>query len=146
MRPVFILLLMFAAVSCASDDDNNCANALPPPNWFELGFVDQNDQPLIGTYFTRDSFKLQGAGTTLYLKPVPFGVEETLLVPFPEIRTGTTYSLELDEDNVERIRIDFETRELDCGFDYIISAFFYNDELFSDQNETVYLLPKQIDP
>ena len=147
MKRYFLLLCLTALVGCESDDKKpDCSLVLPAPNWFAIGFVDEVGNPLIGTLFTQDSFKLAGAGDVLYLRPVPFGTGETLLVPFPDIQNGASYQLELDADNTERLRIDFETRESTCGNSYIISALFYNGELFSDEDEEVYLLPKQIDP
>lgn len=147
MKRPYLLLCLLAILGCASDDRQpDCSLVLPPPNWFAIGFVDQVGNPLIGTLFTQDSFKLEGAGKVLYLRTVPFGNGETLLVPFTDIQNGATYMLELDADNTERLRVDFETREATCGNNYNISALYYNGELFSEEDEEVYLLPKQIDP
>ncbi len=70
---LFFFTLIVSLLSCGNDDVD-CTNAFPTPDWFELGFFDSQGQPLIGSVYLQDEFRVFNSNNEIFLSPIPFGI------------------------------------------------------------------------
>lgn len=127
---VFILTLF----SCGSDDNPDCSRVFPPPNWFELGFIDEQGQSLIGTVYQQDEFRIFNANSEAFIAPINGGDLTKLQVRFPDFESNTQYFIEFATEDIDTLNFIFETTQRPCFLTYDLKQVIYNGETFEVQN------------
>jgi len=135
MKKLLLLSLLSLAIAC-NEDDNDTTLCIPPNPVFEFTLRDVNQNPLLGTVFVQDSFKLSNNRSTVYLKPTPQGDEENLQVIMPDIISGVDYTLELSDTENDIVRISYEIVTESCGA-HRLTSFVYN-------GQTIYTFDSQV--
>lgn len=120
-------------MSCGSDDVN-CTNALPGPNWFELGFFDAQGQPLIGSVYQQQEFRIFNSNSEAFISPMSFGDPTRLLVRFPDFVSNTQYFIELNAVDTDTLNFIFDTMQGPCFLNYNLQQVIYNGETVEVQN------------
>lgn len=131
--PLMIMLLL----ACGSDDDGkDCTSALPEPNWFEIGFFNSQGEPLIGTVYLEEDFRLFNANSELFISPMPFGDPTRLQVRFIDIDSDTEYFIELTDVDTDTLSFTFDTRQGQCFLSYDLTQVIYNGVTFPLQDSS----------
>jgi len=138
MRKFYALVIVLVILSCGNDDDNCSDTAfLPPPQGIYIKLVNSAGDPLIGTIFVKDSFKLSNPAETVYVKPDRFGAQDELFIGYDAVTSGETYFLELDETDTDTLRMEHSLKESRC-FDFrSLDTFTYNGQLLYDDEPLV---------
>ncbi|WP_145758325.1 hypothetical protein [Sediminicola sp. YIK13] len=126
---------MVLLLACASDDDSvDCTSALPEPNWFEIGFFNSQGEPLIGTVYQQEEFRLFNSKSEIFISPMPFGDPTRLQVRFPDVDSVTEYYIELTEIDTDTLSFTYETLQGPCFLSYDLTQVNYNGETFLLKN------------
>lgn len=127
-----IALLLF---SCSNDDPvTDCSLIIPPPNNILLRIQDDQNNPLIGTEFTQDSFRLRGNSMVTYVKPDLNGNPIDLSIFFTQMADGVDYYLDLSETDTDTLRANYTASINECFTAFNLVDFEYNDQLVTDFN------------
>ncbi|MBT8306852.1 MAG: hypothetical protein KJN85_07935 [Maribacter sp.] len=121
-------------ISCCVNDDVDCTNALPAPDWFELGFFDSQGQPLIGSVYQQNEFRVFNSNTETLISSMPFGDSTRLQVRFPDFTTNTQYYIELTSVDIDTLNFIFETTRGPCFLRYELMQVIYNGATIEVQN------------
>ncbi|MDC8003593.1 hypothetical protein POV27_05990 [Aureisphaera galaxeae] len=123
----FVFVSFLLLLSCEGEEDRspNCTTVTCPPNSFLINIQDTDGNPLINSVFVGDSFKFYTPTTTLYVKTFQ-QQNDVLHIRYPEIETGTTYFLELDETEVDTLTVNFTVTEQTCCISYNLDSLRYN--------------------
>ena len=128
---LFTILLMVLLLACASDDDGvDCTSALPEPNWFEIGFFNSQGEPLIGTVYQQEKFRLFNSDSEIFISPMPFGDPTRLQVRFLDVSPDTEYYIELTDIETDTLIFTYNTLKGPCFFSYDLTQVVYNGETF----------------
>ncbi len=112
MKYFIAITLILVYLSSCSNDQDNCD--LPEPDYFEIGVSNSKGVSLINGIFQRDSFKLYNSSELIYLKPLRFGGDSTLLIiRYPDIISDVDYWLELDSSVIDTFNFKFIRRSND---------------------------------
>lgn len=125
-----ILLIYF---SC-DDKEVNCTNALPEPNWFDLGFFNVQEQPLIGTVYQQETFRLYNSENEIFLATNPFGDSTRLQVRYNDIVPRNTYFIELSSTDIDTLNFSFEVTQGPCFPNYDLQEVIYNGQSYTIEN------------
>ncbi len=131
MKKIALTLVIAITVMACSNSDDDTACIPPFPGW-ELVLVDANQNPLIGTQFVQDSFKLSNSQATTYVRPTPFGTGNDVQIVLPDLISGADYYLELSQTDSDTLNIEYEEFDGSCGPAYRTLRFQYNDQLIYD--------------
>lgn len=126
----FIVLLL----ACENNDDVDCTNVIPAPNWFELGFFDSQGLPMIGNVYQQDEFRIFNSNSENFISPTAFGDPTRLQVFFPDFVTNTKYYIELTAVDIDTLNFIFETKQDPCFLNYDLKQVIYNGEINEVQN------------
>ena len=138
----FVLSLVL--LSCSNDDDElDCSTVDPGPNWFEMGFFNAEGNPLLGTEYTQESYRLFNAQEELFISPWATGSLDYLVVRYEEITNDRIYYIELSETDTDTLKFNFTIRQGPCFPNYILEQVTYNDEAYLIQNNLPLQLIKQ---
>ncbi|NNL81727.1 MAG: hypothetical protein HKO67_14665 [Flavobacteriaceae bacterium] len=141
MKRHSIFFLFILCCSCADDDDVDCSSALPPPNWFEIGFFDTNGNALIGTTYNQETFRLYNSSEETFISKVPFSSPEYLQVRFDSINPQTEYFLELSATDQDTLVFDFSLSNGPCFSWFVLEGLTYNgDEIPLSDNSRIDLI------
>jgi len=133
MKKLGLIIVSLFIISCGNDsDDCNDTAFLPPPNYFQLKLEDTNGNSLIGNLFIQDSFKLSNANSILYIKPLNFGPDDELIIPFNSIDSGADYFLDLSETDTDTLNISHSLKTGECNSYESLDQFTYNSDLLFD--------------
>lgn len=124
----FLFIFLLLSGSCSTNDDTPECDIFPAPN-FEITLQDAAGNPLIGTEYLQDSFKLSTNTSVQYLKPIRFGSQENLAIWFPDITSGIEYFLELSETDADTLKVDYLLNDEPCSNGFIFDRFTYNQEV-----------------
>lgn len=131
---LFTISLIFLLLACGSDDGIDCTSALPEPNWFEIGFFNSQGEPLIGTVYQQEEFRLFNSDIEIFISPMPFGDPTRLQVSFIDVDSDTEYYIELSDVDTDTLSITYDTRQGPCFLSYDLPQVIYNGETFLFQN------------
>ena len=136
--PLFfsILFILFIASCGRNTDDVDCTNALPEPNWFEIGFVNMDGEPLIGTVYLQEEFRLFNASSELMLSSVPFGDPTRLQVGYDDIVSDVDYYIELTETDNDTLRFIYSSSMGSCFINYDLQEIIYNGDSYDVGNSS----------
>ncbi len=126
---LFICSLALLLPGC--EDDVDCTNALPPPNWFQLGFFTTNGEPLIGTLYKSEGFRLYNADTELSVSPMRFGDTTRLLIRYDDVLPDVEYYIELTQEDTDTLSFSYEIRQDPCFLIYTLQEVTHNGESVS---------------
>lgn len=142
-RLIFLGILVFL-MACEGDEDTgpDCSTVLCEANEFLFTYRDTAGNPLIGTQFVQDSFKLSSPSTTLYLKPRAFFADNQLPVFYHEVESGQEYILELSETESDTLQFTFTTVTANCCVDSTMQEFLLNGNPQNPVAEDSYVLIK----
>ena len=131
---VFVLITF---LSCGNEDDEiDCTLALPEPNWFEIGFYNTQGEPLIGSIYQQETFRLFNNDIELSISPNPFGDPTRLLVRFEDIETDTDFHIELTTSDIDTLNFSFDSFQGDCFLYYNLQQVIYNGDEVQLQNSS----------
>lgn len=125
-----ILFILFIASCGRNTDDVDCTNALPEPNWFEIGFVNTEGEPLIGTVYLQDEFRLFNNNSEIMISPVPFGNPNRLQVGYDDIVSDVDYFIELTETDNDTLRFIYSSSMGPCFINYDLQEIIYNGDSY----------------
>ena len=130
--------------ACEGDEDTgpDCSTVLCEANEFLISYRDAQGNPLIGTEFVKDSFKLSGPDTEIYIKPRAFFADNQLPIFYQSVESGEEYVLELSETVTDTLRFSFTTVTLDCCVDSTMDEFLQNDVSIPPVAEDAFVLIK----
>jgi len=143
LKILLLSVLLATPISCGNDDDVDCTTALPPPNWFELGFFDTSGQPLIGTVYLQDEFRVFNDNSEIFLSPVPFGNPNRLQVRYEDFDSNLDYYIELTAQDVDTLRFIFESTQGPCFLINDLQQVIYNGESLEIGNSNLVELIKE---
>ena len=130
---LFFFTLIVSLLSCGNDDVD-CTNAFPTPDWFELGFFDSQGQPLIGSVYLQDEFRVFNSNNEIFLSPIPFGDSTRLQVRFNDFTSNLDYYIELTPIDIDTLRFVYETTQGPCFLNYNLQQVVFNGETIPIQN------------
>ena len=144
MKNPLIYLAITALLFACTDDDSgtDCALIIPSPNNFLLRIQDAQGDPLIGTVFTQDSFKLRGNNAVTYIKPTLNGNPADLFIFFTQIDDGVDYYLDLSETDTDTIRANYTVTTNECATSFDLEGFFYNGTLGENDGDNLVIATK----
>ena len=129
------LFLCVAMLSCSSDDDEiDCSTVDPGPNWFEMGFFDSQNNSLLVTEYTQESFRLFNEQEELFISPWATGSPEYLIVRYNEITSNRTYYIELSETDTDTLKFLYSERQGPCFPIYSLEQVDYNGDIYVIEN------------
>lgn len=132
-----IVFVLVTFLSCGNEDDEiDCTLALPEPNWFEIGFYNSQGDPLIGSAYQQESFRLFNNDIELNISPMPFGDPTRLLVRYDDIVTDTDFYIELTATDNDTLNFSFNSFQGDCFLHYNLQQVIYNGEEIQLQNSS----------
>lgn len=124
------ILLASLFLSCATDDDSiDCSLSDPGPNWFEIGFFDTDGNPLIGTVYTQESFRVFNLQEEFYVSPFTGGNPNYLIVRYENITNEREYYIELSETDTDTLQFTYAIIQGPCFPNYTLENVWYNGEL-----------------
>ncbi len=126
---LFLLSLPLLLMACEGEEDRqaDCSTVLCAADEFYLDYKDVDGNPLIGSVFVQDSFKLSSPTSTIYLKVNSFGPENLLPIAYRSVESGADYALELSPTASDTFNFTFTTNNGPCCFTSTMSDFKYND-------------------
>ncbi|MEL6809994.1 MAG: hypothetical protein AAFP76_01520 [Bacteroidota bacterium] len=145
MKKLLFTTFVLFCLGCEGDEDRfaDCSTVLCAADQFVLTYQDGDGNPLIGTVFVQDSFKLASIDTILYIKPIPFGEEENLALLYANIESNTKYGLELSETITDTLRFDFTTVNGTCCVTSTMEALRLNGTIVPETETNFYTLIKE---
>lgn len=123
------ILFSSLLLSCASNDDIDCSTLDPGPNWFEMGFFDPDGNPLIGTVYTQESFRMFNAQEEFYVSPFTGGDPNYLIVRYDDVTNDKEYYIELSETDTDTLQFTYAVVQGPCFPNYTLENVWYNGEL-----------------
>ncbi len=131
---LFSLTIVLTLYSCANNNDVDCSNALPGPDWFELGFFNAQGQPLIGSVYPQYEFRVFNASSEIFISPVPFGDPTRLQIRFPDFETNNEYFIELTAIDTDTLRFVYSVAQGPCFLNYNLQQVIFNNQIVEVQN------------
>lgn len=117
-------------LSCTSDDDElDCSTVDPGPNWIEMGFFDSDGNPLIGTVYNQESFRMFNSQEEFFISPFLGGSPDYLIVRYEDITNDREYYIELSESDTDTLQFTYAVIQGPCFPNYILENVWYNGEL-----------------
>ncbi len=144
LKKLLLLVLLMPFISCEGDEDvgPDCSTVLCAANEFLISYRDANGNPLIGTEFVMDSFKLSGPDAVIYIKPRAFFADNQLPIFYHIVVSGSDYVLELSENVRDTLRFTFTTVTSDCCEDSTMEEFLQNSVNIPPVAEDAFVLIK----
>ncbi|NND63616.1 MAG: hypothetical protein HKN48_10560 [Flavobacteriaceae bacterium] len=129
MKNLLLIVCVFAFLGCEGDEDTgpDCTTVLCAANEFLISYRDAQGNPLIGTEFVKDSFKLSRPGSTIYIKPRAFFADNQLPIFYRDVESGQDYALELSETVIDTLRFTFTTVVGGCCVDSTMDELLQNN-------------------
>lgn len=145
MKKVLLIFVVIFVYACDGKEDReaNCDTVLCATDEFVISLRDTSGMPLIGTEFVQDSFKLSSTNSTIYVKPILFGTEETILIPYAQIESDVRYDLELSATEIDPFRFIFSTEFGSCCTYSTMEELRYNGNEQSPEATRFYVLIRQ---
>ena len=132
MKPLhksFVFLLVISILPLNScEDDPDCSTVLPPPNWFDLGFFSAEGEPLIGTEYLQEEFRVFNQAGEQFIRPMLFGDSTRLQVRFEAFESDTDYYIEVTPEDIDTLNFSYEIRQRPCFRTYELVSFRYNGQ------------------
>jgi len=135
IKNVILLVTFITFLSCDNNDDVDCTNAIPAPNWFELGFFDSQGQPLIGNVYQQDVFRIFNSNSETFISPTEWDPHR-LQIYFPDFVSDTQYYIELTTVDIDTLNFIFETTQGPCFLQYNLEQVIYNGETIEVENNS----------
>ena len=132
-----ILIMCIAALlfSCGNnDDEDNCTTALPAPEWFELGFFNSLGEPLVGTVYPQEEFRVFNSNSEVFVSPVPFGDPTRLQMRFLDFDSDVNYFIELTATDTDTLNFTYDVRQGPCFLNYDLTQVIYNGQTIQLSN------------
>lgn len=130
---LFFFSFIVTLLACDNNDDVDCTNVFPAPNWFELGFFDSQGQPLIGSVYQQDEFRVFNSNNEVFLSPI-FDDPTRLQVRFNDFTSNLDYYIELTAIDIDTLRFVYETTQGPCFLNYNLQQVVFNEETIPIQN------------
>lgn len=138
----FSLAILLA--SCTDDDPvTDCSLIIPQPINFLLRIQDAQANPVIGTVFTQDSFKLRGNNAVTYIKPTLNDNPADLFIFYTQMESGLEYYLDLNETDTDTIRINYTVNVNECSTSYDLEGLLYNGTVGEFIGENLVIATKE---
>ncbi|MFB0923886.1 MAG: hypothetical protein QMB65_01170 [Vicingaceae bacterium] len=128
----FSIITLLLLISCSKETLNNkepeldCSNVLPPPNSFEINLVNSVGNPLIGSIYTQDSFRLYNNSFEKFIRPPAFGVSTVLQIFYPDIESGIEYFIELDSLDNDTLMFNYSIKNRECFDSFKMDSIKFN--------------------
>lgn len=133
----FLFFSLVLLLSCDNNDNEvDCTSALPEPNWFEIGFFNTQGEPLIGSVYQQETFRLFNAESELSISSIPFGDPTRLLVRFDDIESDKDYYIELTATDNDTLNFSFESFQGECFLHFNMQQVIYNGDNIQLQNSS----------
>lgn len=132
-------LLIFCLLLIGCKKKVDCSLVLPPPNYFEITFVNSSEQSLMENI---DSLRLYNSSFEKYIKPTPFASNDYLQIKYTEIKSGKTYYLDFNESGTDTLVCEFITEQTDCFEKYTMQKIKFNGQVQVVNNNMSFKLIK----
>ena len=144
MKKIVLVLIAALFLACEGEEDRmvNCSNILCVVDQFRITYKNAAGDPLIGTTFVQDSFKLSSSNQILYLKPQPIDNFDNLIIKYGDLESGVDYELELSAVVGDTLNFTFSTMQADCCTDSSMQSLQYNGTTVAAELEDFYILIK----
>ena len=144
MKKILLLLISIMLLGCEGEEDRmaNCSGIICVSEQVRLSFRNAAGNPLIGTTFVQDSFKLSSSNQVLYLKPQPTDNEENLAINYTDLASGVDYTLELSATESDMLNFTFSSVYADCCTDFFMQQLRFNNNVVATESEDFYVLIK----
>lgn len=140
IKLLFLLVSILTLISCDTNDD--CAAVDPAPYWIELGFVDSQGENLLGTVYQQEEFRIFNSNSEIYVVPVVSGETTRLELLLPDFTSNTEYFIEFAPNDIDTLKIIFETIQGPCFLGYNLQEIIFNGETIVVQYTNVVDLVK----
>lgn len=144
MKKILPLLIAVLILGCEGEEDRmaNCELVSCVTDHFRLTYKNAAGDPLIGTTFVQDSFKLSSSNQVLYLKPQPEANQDKLAIYYGDLESGINYALELSATETDTLNFTFSTVLADCCIDSSMQELRYNNNIVAAESNDFYILIK----
>jgi len=138
----FLVVISFLACEGIEDREVNCETVLCATDAIKITYRDSGGNPLLGTLFIKDSFKLFSANSIQYLKPLSPTEPENLAIFYAYIQNDLDYTLELSPTVIDTLNFTFTTNNNSCCSLSTMDQLLFNRKVEGPETTNFYIFIK----